>query len=393
MSFKKMKESNLFFGLTMSLIVLLIVSLTLNLMPCNGPEQNNCPALEIKAAPLYPALEIKNTPLISNLDNNQTLVYELFIKTYSPVEFAKIEIVDSGSNVVLKTLSGDYLNASLRNVPRDNSAFAALLWLNLPKQQIPSSIYHRVYFRQNNEEEPISGAAINISTEELAISGPPLKGDKWLAASAPPGLTVHRKALIMLQGLDFFPERYAIDWMRYGPDNLLYKNEGAVNEDYYCYGSDLLAVSDGRIVDAKDGIPDNKPLEYPKNLPLVNYGGNYVVLEIDQNHYAFYAHLIPGSIKVKIGDEVKKGQVIGKLGNSGNSDAPHLHFHVCSSQNFLFSEGLPYLFDSYSLEGASRNWEKDWVAGNLSWNKFSSPQKKVSTMPIDGDIIGFPEFQ
>ena len=355
------------------------------------PKQDNFSVSEAKVLPKLPVLQVKNIPIVSNLDGNQTIAYEVFIQAFSPIEFDRIEIVDSESDAVLKTLSGDFLNARIRNVSRDENNFVAFLWLDLQKQQIPSSIYHRLFFKQDNMEESVSGAEIDISADELTIISSPLKGSNWLAASGPPDLTAHRGALIMLQGLDFFPERYAIDWVQFGSDGKLYENNGSANEDYHYYGSELIAVADGKIVDVKDGIPDNTPPEYPTNLPLVNYGGNYVVLEIDQNHYAFYAHLIPGTVRVKIGDEVKKGQVVGNLGNSGNSDAPHLHFHICDSQNFLFSEGLPYLINSYNLEGTSRNWEKEWENGKLTWNKFPVPQEKTNTMPVDGDIMGFSE--
>ena len=73
---------------------------------------------------------------------------------------------------------------------------------------------------------------------------------------------------------------------------------------------------------------------------------NYVILALGNGGLAFYAHLQPGRLRVKPGDRVRRGQVLGLLGNSGNSDAPHLHFHI-SDANSLESEGLPYVFDSF----------------------------------------------
>ena len=74
-------------------------------------------------------------------------------------------------------------------------------------------------------------------------------------------------------------------------------------------------------------------------------GGNHIVLDLGGGRYAFYAHLQPGSLKVKVGDRVTRGQVIGLVGNSGNSTEPHLHFHISDGVSPLGSEGLPYVLD------------------------------------------------
>ena len=66
--------------------------------------------------------------------------------------------------------------------------------------------------------------------------------------------------------------------------------------------------------------------------------------------FAFYAHLQPKGIRVKVGDKVRRGQVLALLGNSGNSDAPHLHFHVTDGNSPLGAEGLPYVIESFEME-------------------------------------------
>jgi murein DD-endopeptidase MepM/ murein hydrolase activator NlpD len=78
------------------------------------------------------------------------------------------------------------------------------------------------------------------------------------------------------------------------------------------------------------GIPENVPLSPTHAVPMTleTAAGNHVILSLRNGHYAFYAHLQPGSIRIKPGDRVRRGQVLGLLGNSGNSNAPHLHFHI-----------------------------------------------------------------
>jgi murein DD-endopeptidase MepM/ murein hydrolase activator NlpD len=116
----------------------------------------------------------------------------------------------------------------------------------------------------------------------------------------------------------------------------------------------VLAVADSVVADAKDDIPEEESISSTSPaIPLENASGNYVTLDLGQGRYAFYEHLKHGSIKVKTGDRVKSGQVIGLLGNSGSSSSgPHLHFHVSDADSTLAAEGLPYVFKSFEILGA-----------------------------------------
>ena len=103
------------------------------------------------------------------------------------------------------------------------------------------------------------------------------------------------------------------------------------------------------------GIPENVPLSPTHAVPMTleTAAGNHVILSLRNGHYAFYAHLQPGSIRVKPGDRVRRGQVLGLLGNSGNSNAPHLHFHISNGNSWVASEGVPFLFDSFEVLGSA----------------------------------------
>jgi murein DD-endopeptidase MepM/ murein hydrolase activator NlpD len=125
------------------------------------------------------------------------------------------------------------------------------------------------------------------------------------------------------------------------------------HEDWYCYGADLIAVGDGVISAVHDGVQDNYPVG--TIIPLTNetIAGNHVMIKLADRQYAVYGHMIPGSIKVKVGDIVKKGDVLGKLGNTGRSDVPHLHFQISDSTSLFDIEGLPYVFSEFELEAYS----------------------------------------
>ena len=87
-------------------------------------------------------------------------------------------------------------------------------------------------------------------------------------------------------------------------------------------------------------------------------GGNYLILDVGAGRYAFYAHLQPGSLRVNIGDRVKRGEVLAKLGNSGNSTAPHLHFHICDHNAALQCQGMPYVLEAFEVRTKGKQFEK-----------------------------------
>jgi len=151
-------------------------------------------------------------------------------------------------------------------------------------------------------------------------------------------------------------QRYAIDWVR--PENgSTFRGKREDNSAYHAYGAEVIAVADGTIVAVKDGIPENVPGLTSRAVPITleTIGGNLVVHDIGQGQYAFYAHLQPGSLRVKPGDRVQRGQVLGLLGNSGNSTEPHLHFHIGNGPAILGSEGVPFVIREYELIGARRD--------------------------------------
>ena len=106
---------------------------------------------------------------------------------------------------------------------------------------------------------------------------------------------------------------------------------------YPFFGDPIHSATAGRVVGIQKGLPETQP---GVNLPPARRwraGGNYVVVKMDNGRFAFYAHLQPGSTTVKVGDRVRTGQVLGRLGSSGNSNFPHLHFHLMSGPEPLAS--------------------------------------------------------
>lgn len=121
-------------------------------------------------------------------------------------------------------------------------------------------------------------------------------------------------------------------------------------EDYGCFGTAVVAPTSAKVHMAHDGEPDVEPGKPSNNAkkPL----GNFVAFELDSGTYLIVAHLQRGSAKVKEGDTVAEGQLIGTCGNSGNTSEPHIHIHHQrqdpAKYPVNFAEGLPLFFRDHN---------------------------------------------
>ncbi|PQP82744.1 hypothetical protein C0Q44_15220 [Paenibacillus sp. PCH8] len=146
-------------------------------------------------------------------------------------------------------------------------------------------------------------------------------------------------------------QRYALDIVRTKEDSS-YQGDAAVNENYYAFGEPLYAAAEGTVVEIKNDIPDN----VPGVMNPVEPAGNYVVIDHGNGEYSITGHIKEGSVAVKEGDKLKQGDLIGELGNSGNSSEAHLHFQV--------SDG-PDLFTSHSINIRWADQSQDLTRGNM----------------------------
>ena len=148
----------------------------------------------------------------------------------------------------------------------------------------------------------------------------------------------------------------------------------------------MLSVADGTVIVTKDGIPENVPLTVPMTLDTI--GGNLVVMDIGNGRYATYAHLIPKSLRVSVGAKVRRGQVLGLLGNSGNSDAPHLHLHIADGPSPFGAEGVPYTFESMQFRGSVSSLDK--LLGDDAWIPQGGTVVRTREIPLENAVVRFP---
>ncbi|MCC6927655.1 MAG: M23 family metallopeptidase [Gemmatimonadaceae bacterium] len=358
-----------------------------------------------QGARLPPQLEfrIPKPPTVLTADGARVLVYELHLTNFggAPVTLRRLDVMTEGDARTLITLQDTALARTLarpgvtpapplmtRATLGGGLRAVAFLWVPL-SGATPTRIWHRaILSRTTGGDTVVTDTLDRASTgvsSAVAIVGPPLRGGPWLAANGPDAMAGHRRALIAAADAPTIAQRFAIDYVKVDTAYRTHAGDAAKNESYYAEGLDALAVADGKVVAIKDGIPENVPGIDSRAVPITleTVGGNHVIIDIGGGHYAFYAHLRPGSLKVKLGDRVKRGQVVGLVGNSGNSTEPHLHFHISDSPSPLGSEGVPYQHDRFELLGR--------CAPTFSGCKVGAAQQRVHEMPLGFQLVQFPK--
>ena len=365
--------------------------------------------------PLVASALATNVRPFQATDGRQHLVYELVLTNTNatPATLNKIEVLDaSNPQKVLASFEDQDL---LKHLRATNSTAAENPTIELNGTRIfmidftldaaataPKRLSHHFELlggagpsHRPTPAVPLSYTAAPIDVfPKVPVISPPLSGKGWVAGNGCCEVSgAHRSTSLTCNGGIYIAQRFAIDWMQLDESGRLVHGDPADVHNYPSYGNEVLAVADGNVVDTLNTLDDQIPgqLPDPKTITLENVDGNHVVIDLGGEIFAFYAHLQKGSVKVAAGDRVNRGQVIGLLGNTGNTSAPHLHFHLMESPSVLCSSGIPYVLDSFALAGqvpaaefaAATGIEGDWGKGRTT----PSPRKKE--FPLDLNIVDF----
>jgi hypothetical protein len=357
-----------------------------------------------------------NTRPFHGTDGRVHLVYELVLTNTSPTPttLKKVEVVDGSTpSKPLASYDGRGLLSCLRTTGRlmaenstieFNSTRLLLIDLSLdPAIALPQHLMHHIDALGSPSPGPKPTSQVLLSYtvaaldiwRKLPILSAPLSGKGRVAVNGCCGAdSIHRSSNLSVNGGIYFAQRFAIDWMRLDDAGRFVHGDASDVHNYDSYGSHVLAVADGTVVETLNDLDDQKPgsLPDPKTITLKNVDGNHVVLDLGDGVFAFYAHLQKGSVRVSSGDRVKRGEVLGKLGNTGNTSAPHLHFHLMESPSVLGSNSIPYLIDSFAIAGqipaadfaAATGLEGHWSKGLLR-----NPNPRRDEFPLDLDIVDF----
>jgi murein DD-endopeptidase len=351
-------------------------------------------------------LSVPFAPRPVSAESQRHLLYELHVTNFGRADLTleRIDVLGDKANIVA-TYEGEALAGVLAR-PGTNAPDVRIIGAGLravafvdvvapAASTVPDALRHRLTFRPvtppaGSQQSIVEGGVATVVNEPPVVLGPPLRGGGWLASHALSNASSHRRTLLAIDGRARIAQRFAIDWTRIGPDGQVFRGDPARNENWTPHGADVLAVADGRIVDVQDGIPENDPTASTKAVPITlkTVGGNYVILDIGGT-YVFYAHLQPGSLTVRPGARVRRGDMLAKLGNSGQSDAPHLHLHVVDTPSPLAAEGLPLVFGTFDLQGHVPSLKV--LTDGTGWKPSGPPSQRRREMPIENAVVSFPE--
>lgn len=362
-----MTESRSWFGLKRVMAALLAsAAAALALLPTHpaaaGPVDRFTPiAAEVLTAP---------EPVLAS-DGRQHLAYELVLTNHSfpgaTVTVRSVQALAGGK--VVGALAGKRLAALMRpfGAKRNGAKLAngetatLLMDLTFPRgAKLPTRLVHRLVTssrpRSTVSATTFTAAATAVSPRPALVVAPPLRGRGWVVGNGCCAeSTSHRVSVLAVNGGLHAGERFAIDFFQIAPSGFLAVGPREQLSSYPYFGDEVHSATSGTVVGVLDRLPDGPiTLELPP-ITAADAGGNHVVVAIGHGRFAYYAHLQPGSVRVQVGDRVGVGETLGLLGNSGNSNAPHLHFQLMDGPTPLASNGLPFRFSGFGSEGTLTN--------------------------------------
>ncbi len=279
-----------------------------------------------------------------------------------------------------------YLNPS-----DGGSAITAVgVWIHLEQGNgVPASLVHHFRFLRNGSEEvmTLTGARTPVDLAPVRVIAPPLKGVGLGAFEIGEATTHHFLSLVLFGRASRNPQRWASDWSLLTTDGRLYTGTGKENADYPGWGTNYYAVADGTVVEAVDILPDQAcwPGKITDPLILANPAGNHVVVDIGQGHFAVYGHCQSKSVGVKAGDRVTVGQVLAKMGNTGMSDCPHLHFQISNAKDVFNADSVPYVVDKYVYLGRADY--TSVMAYKGAYEAFDTPRSLSARIFDQGTVV------
>jgi hypothetical protein len=356
--------------------------------------------------PLLLAVQDAPVPFMGS-DGRVHLVYELGMSNFSSSDIAveKVEVI--GDGVTLQTLDTAGIAGRLQPAGQRESVGTlahgtlANLFLNValtPGAKVPAELSHRVSLRASaapvgQQEFSENGGKTTVDNRPVAVIGPPLRGERYISADSCCDAVRHTRAAMAINGRVWIAQRYAVDWEQTDAGGHIYVGPREKLASYAIFGQPVLAVADAVVVSVIDGEPEQTPGKYPTNITLDKADGNSVILDLGNRHYALYAHMQPGSIKVHRGEKVHLGQVIGLVGDTGNSLVPHLHFQVTDGPSSLSSNGFPYEISAFQVTGTTAGTKAfDDAESNgtpLPVTPVVPPKMVQQAMPLDQLIISF----
>jgi hypothetical protein len=344
-------------------------------------------------------------------DGRTHLAYVVTIQNSGPVpvKINKVAVLDAHRDKVISSVSGKTLVGRLGLLATPvaplkhatlGSSQAGAYWVDVvlkPGASVPKRLQHRITATPVGPSfyegrDTVTAAPLTVSKKKAVRLVPPLAGERWVdLTGCCTGVPNHRHALFASAGRLYDAQEFAIDFMRFDDQDRLWVGDKSDPKDYIVYGAPVLAVADATVVAMTNNLPDQRPLS-PSAVPPTEADGNFIMLDLGDGRYANYAHLAPGSVTVKVGERVKAGQQMALIGNSGQTGAPHLHFHVMDRPLLAEANGLPYEFDAFTVTGVARLNSIDRALTTGSTTKVSPVGRgaHANELPLELTVLDFP---
>jgi len=345
-------------------------------------------------------------------DGRWHLVYEISLLNTSGAEqrIDRVDVVD-GRGALQASFDGpEAVKAIMSDAshvfdPIDAlpSSAGGTLWLDVTfarRGSIPPRLAHRITTTpladDGSAEGPpatMVGVPTRVVRRQPVVIGPPLRGANYVNTNGCCGLGPHQRALFTFDGERISSQRFAIDWVRIDGEGRWWNGDPSKNESYVVFGAPIISVSAGTVVSTRSDLPQNTPPSPLANLDLGNALGNTVVVDIGSGRFAIYAHML--TVKVRVGQHVRRGQLLGQVGNSGASGAPHLHFQITDGLRGggALSNGVPFEQTGFRLEGQILNFE-GFLSQETSTAATLGPAPKQPLrhrqLPMQTDVVTFP---
>jgi murein DD-endopeptidase MepM/ murein hydrolase activator NlpD len=340
-------------------------------------------------------------------DGRTHLVYELETTNFSSGEITieQLEVLDPDTGDVVDTLDTEEVASRLQpaGLREPADALAPSMMANVfldvtfdEAGEVPDRLVHRLSLQAeaappDQQQTTEEVGPTEVERRNVVVVGPPLRGSNYVAADSCCS-ALHRQAALPINGRITLAQRFAVDYEQLDADNRIYSGEKEI-DSYTIYGQEAIAVADGTVVKVVDGVPEQEPGVFPEGISPAEADGNSVILDIGGGNYALYGHFLPGSVRVKEGDRVRRGDVLGLVGSSGNSLAPHLHFHVMDGPLPLASNGLPYVVDAFTATGRSAGTEAfneaEQEGTRLEVTPVDPAERVTQAMPLDQYVVSF----
>ncbi len=357
-----------------------------------------------------------DTAPVRGTDGQYHVVYELVLTNTSSDEatLEGVTVLNAVEGGEIMRLTADELVSReiirvLNRAPAENTTLPAdssrVLMLSVAfaaEGDVPAVISHQIDVVAMGsfsvEPEPFSYRAgiIDLSSFATPVVAPPLRGEGWIAAEGccSPD-SHHRNGLFPVNGSIYAGQRFAIDFIQVNADGWLVTGDPDVLENWEAYGKPVVAAAGGTVVDTYDGFEDQVPGVVPdmsKLSPMENTG-NFVIVAHDDGTFSLYAHLKPGSVVVERGERVETGDTLAQVGNSGGSQAPHLHFGLTDRVPPAAAKGIPYAFDHFMVAGfADPAHLLEAIEGQASYPRDEGgPVAHENALPLSYVMVDFPE--